>query len=374
VSDLPTRHDEAWRWADLRIAERMLNANRDAHAPGETAPPANDTLPEIDQHWLDIPGLRHLTVAGHPVGTTTLDTTAAPDRTLPRHPLADLAAASARHGATIHLSADEDGGTIQLLHVGTAGAAHSVTRVELSANARLTIIETFADERRDHWLNHRFDAFLAEGAELTRIVRVRTAHGLVSERGAVSLGANARFTSLTLASAGSALRSEAHVTLDGAGAHAEVNGILLGDGHAALDALTRLEHRVPDTSSGQTFRLVAAGQSQVSIAGGISVARHAQKTDAAQSLKALVLKRTAAANLKPELEIYADDVKCAHGCTVGELDRNALFYLQSRGLPRLQAQALLTQAFVADALSAIREEPLHSALDREARAWLEART
>ncbi len=374
MTELPTRHDEAWRWADLRIAERMLGANPDAHDPADTPPPANDALPEIDQHWLDIPGTRHLTVAGHPVGDTTLDTTASPDRSLPRHPLADLAAASAKVGATIHLAADEDGGTIQLLHIGTAGAAHSVTRVELSAGARLTIIETFADERQDHWLNHRFDAFLAEGAQLIRIVRVRTAHGLVSERGAVSLGPKAGFVSLTLASAGSAMRSEAHVMLDGPGAHADVSGIFLGDGHAALDALTRVEHRVPETSSSQIFRLVAAGQSQVSIAGGISVARHAQKTDAEQSLKALVLKRTAAANLKPELEIYADDVKCAHGCTVGELDRNALFYLQSRGLPPLQAQALLTQAFVADALAAIADEPLRAALDREARAWLEART
>jgi len=364
IIELPTRHDEAWRWADLRHA----------HDIGNTLPPANDMLPEIDQHWLDIPGLRHLTVAGHPVGDSTLNTTASPDRTLPRHPLADLAAASARSGATLHLAADEDGGTIQLLHIGTAGAAHSVTRVELSAGARLTLIETFADERRDHWLNHRMDAFLGEGAVLVRIVRVKTAHGLVSERGAVSLASNARFTQLVIASAGSALRSEAHVTLDGAHAHAVVNGILLGDGHAALDALTKVEHRVPETSSNQTFRLVAAGQSQVSIAGGISVARHAQKTDAEQSLKALVLKRTAAANLKPELEIYADDVKCAHGCTVGELDKGALFYLQSRGVPRLQAQALLTQAFVADALGVIKEEPLHSALDREARAWLEART
>ena len=364
MTELPTRHDEAWRWADLRHA----------HDLAETVPPANDTLPEIDQHWLDIPGLRHLTVAGHPVGDSPLDTTASPDRTLARHPLADLAAASAKHGATLHLAAGEDGGTIQLLHIGTAGAAHSVTRVELSAGAQLTLIETFADERRDHWLNHRMDAFLAEGAVLTRIVRVKTAHGLVSERGSVSLADNASFTQIVIASAGSALRTEAHVMLDGANAHAQVNGILLGDGHAALDALTKLEHRVPNTSSGQTFRLVAAGQSQVSIAGGISVARHAQKTDAEQSLKALVLKRTAAANLKPELEIYADDVKCAHGCTVGELDKGALFYLQSRGIPLLQAQALLTQAFVSDALAVIKQEPLHSALDREARAWLEART
>lgn len=362
--DLPTRHEEAWRWADLRHAALLA----------DTLPPANDLLPEVDQHWMDVPGERHLTVAGHPVGDSEIDTAATPDRSLARHPLADLAAASARWGATIRLGEGEDGGTVQLLHVGTAGAVHSVTRLVLAAGAKLTLIETFADERRDHWLNHRLDAHLAEGAELTRILRVRTAHGLVSERSAVSLAPHARLVQLVVATAGSALRSEAHVTLDGATAHASVNGILLGDAHAALDAVTRVEHRVPDTASAQIFRLVAAGQAQVSIAGGISVARHAQKTDAEQSLKALVLKRTAAANLKPELEIYADDVKCAHGCTVGELDRAALFYLESRGVPRLQAEALLTQAFVADALAAIPDTALRAALDAETRAWLEART
>ena len=100
------------------------------------------------------------------------------------------------------------------------------------------------------------------------------------------------------------------------------------------------------------------------------MAREGQKTDAEQSIKALLLKRTATANAKPELEIYADDVKCAHGATVGELSRDALFYLQSRGVAPEEARALLTEAFIADALGTIGQEAVRDALTADAVAWL----
>jgi Fe-S cluster assembly protein SufD len=102
----------------------------------------------------------------------------------------------------------------------------------------------------------------------------------------------------------------------------------------------------------------------------VEVARFAQKTDGEQSLKGLLLARTATINAKPELEIFADDVKCAHGATVGELDRNALFYMASRGVAEPEAKALLTQAFVADALARIGEEAVREAFQADAMSWL----
>lgn len=102
------------------------------------------------------------------------------------------------------------------------------------------------------------------------------------------------------------------------------------------------------------------------------MARHAQKTDGEQSLRGLLLQRTATVNLKPELEIFADDVKCAHGATVGELDARALFYMQSRGIPKPRAQALLTRAFVADAIDRIGNDAVREAFAADADAWLEA--
>lgn len=358
---LPTNHDEAWRWAEL--AQARLNEGK--------RPPANDRLPDTGPLWLDVVGARRLFVGGQPIDCAPQP--AAPDGAFPAHPLADLAAGSAAGGTLLEIPAGEDGGVVQLLHIGTGGASHGVTRVKLAAGARLTVIETLADDDADHWLNLRFDAELGEGAELTRVVRLLNRHGLASERAAVRLAARARFTQLAVALGRGAARADTLVWHDGPGAHSDVNGVLLGDGAAALDAMTVLEHRVPETTSSQLWRLVAGGQAQVSVSGGVKVARAAQKTDAEQSLKALVLKRTAAANLKPELEIFADDVKCAHGCTVGELDKAALFYLQSRGIPRAEAEALLTRAFVADALAVLPEGELADALNAETRAWLEAR-
>lgn len=131
-------------------------------------------------------------------------------------------------------------------------------------------------------------------------------------------------------------------------AHFELGGVILGSGDQTLEIVTTVTHAEPNATSNQTVRTVVGGHATGSYLGKVAVARDAQKTDAAQSVKAMLLDRTATANAKPELEIYADDVKCAHGATVGELDKAALFYLASRGLPPAEAKQLLLQAFVAD--------------------------
>ena len=131
-----------------------------------------------------------------------------------------------------------------------------------------------------------------------------------------------------------------------------------------------LRHAAPSGQSRQTWRSVADERGTCSVAARVEVARDAQKTNAEQSLRGLLLARTATINAKPELEIFADDVKCAHGATVGELDAQALFYLASRGVPPSPARALLTRAFVADALARIGEEAVREAFVADADAWL----
>jgi Fe-S cluster assembly protein SufD len=126
---------------------------------------------------------------------------------------------------------------------------------------------------------------------------------------------------------------------------------------------------MPNGQSRQLWRSVANDRATCSVAARVEVARGAQKTDGQQSLKGILLSRTATINSKPELEIFADDVKCAHGATVGELDRQALFYLASRGVPHAEAQALLTRAFVADALNRIGEEDVREAFYRDVEGW-----
>lgn len=156
--------------------------------------------------------------------------------------------------------------------------------------------------------------------------------------------ATARIDALNLG--GDYGRIEIAVTLH-EGAHFELGGAILGAGGQTLEIVTTVTHLEPGATSNQTVRSVLGGKATGSYLGKVAVARDAQKTDAAQSVKAMLLDRTATANAKPELEIFADDVKCAHGATVGELDANGLFYLESRGLPPAEAKKLMLQAFVA---------------------------
>jgi Fe-S cluster assembly protein SufD len=116
-----------------------------------------------------------------------------------------------------------------------------------------------------------------------------------------------------------------------------------------VEIVTTLTHAEPNATSRQLVRSVAGARGVVSYLGRVKVERGADGTDGEQSVRAMLLDRTATANARPELEIYADDVKCAHGCAVGELDANGLFYLASRGLPPAQAKALMLSAFVAEA-------------------------
>jgi len=156
------------------------------------------------------------------------------------------------------------------------------------------------------------------------------------------------------------------------GAHFELGGAILGSGDQTLEIITHVVHAEPGATSSQMVRSVLAGHATGSFLGKVEVARDAQKTDAEQSVKSMLLDRTATANAKPELEIYADDVKCAHGATVGELDRAALFYMASRGLPPDVARKLMLQAFIADAFVAMADDGERERIEKRALAALEA--
>ncbi|HET9354707.1 MAG TPA: SufD family Fe-S cluster assembly protein [Sphingomicrobium sp.] len=159
------------------------------------------------------------------------------------------------------------------------------------------------------------------------------------------LGAGASVQLFALATAARYGRIEIDVTL-GDGAAFELDAAMIGGGESTLEIVTNLRHAMPNATSRQTVRSVLGGKATGSYQGKIAVARGAQKSDAAQSVKAMLLERGATANAKPELEIYADDVKCAHGATVGELDPNQLFYAAARGLPPGLAKALLLEGFI----------------------------
>jgi len=206
------------------------------------------------------------------------------------------------------------------------------------------------------WHDEDIEINITPGGHLTGIIaQTADADATVTQHYRITLAENAR-ADLTLLSHGAAY---ARIVFDvrlADGAVFDLGGALVAGGDQNLELVTFARHLGPNATSRQTVRAVAADRSVVSYLGQVAVAREAQKTDAAQSFKALLLDRGATANAKPELEIFADDVKCAHGATVGELDRAAMFYMASRGVPPGAAEALLAAAFVDDALSSLPED------------------
>jgi Fe-S cluster assembly protein SufD len=186
----------------------------------------------------------------------------------------------------------------------------------------------------------------------------------------VTIGDNATFKLHVLAHHADYGRIQVRATLSD-GSHFELGGAILGSGSQTLEIVTETIHAKPNATSNQVVRSVLAGKATGSFLGKINVARHAQKTDAAQSVKAMLLDRTATANAKPELEIFADDVKCAHGATVGELDKQALFYMASRGIDPVTAQKLMLQAFIADAFVSVDDDAMRDVIEGKALEVLE---
>ncbi|MET0180974.1 MAG: SufD family Fe-S cluster assembly protein [Novosphingobium sp.] len=172
---------------------------------------------------------------------------------------------------------------------------------------------------------------------------------------AITVGAGATFD-LRILNAGLLYgRIALNVTL-GEGADFMLGGGQLGGGDQTLEIVSTVHHAAPNATSRQVIRSVLAGHATGTYLGKVAVARGSDGTDADQSVRAMLLDRTATANARPELEIFADDVRCAHGCAVGELDAAGLFYMQSRGLPPGEAKRLLLQAFIAEAFVGARDE------------------
>ena len=224
------------------------------------------------------------------------------------------------------------------------------------------------------WHDEEVDIDVAAGGQLSGLIEeVADAGSTVTMLYRITLGAGAR-ADLTLVSHGAAYGRVALDVRLAEGAELHLGGALVAGSEQVLELVTFVRHIGPGAISRQTVRAVAGGLGVTSYLGQVAVAQAAQKTDAAQSFKALLLDRGATANAKPELEIFADDVKCAHGASVGELDRAALFYLESRGIPPRLGEALLAAAFVDDALASLAEDhPARAALAARLEALIAAR-
>jgi Fe-S cluster assembly protein SufD len=176
---------------------------------------------------------------------------------------------------------------------------------------------------------------------------------------------NSRFASHNIALGGRLVRNELDVSLAGQGAECVLNGLTFTHGRQHVDNNTRIEHHQPHTSSNEWYRGILDDRSRTVFSGHIRVHPKAQKTRAQQGNHSLLLSAEAEADARPQFEIYADDVQCTHGCTVGELDAEALFYLRTRALDSETARELLVYAFAADVLERMRLEPVRHYLERQ---------
>jgi Fe-S cluster assembly protein SufD len=289
-----------------------------------------------------------------------------------REPMVALNTMLAADGAALHVPAGHDGGMVQLVSVATGDAdLHPRHSIRLGKGARLTLVEISAGQGT-YLLNTVAEIHVAPGAHLTHVrLQDEAATAFHVSTTYADIEADATYDSFTLNLGARLSRTEVRAQLTGAGAIVHLNAaqILAGSQHA--DFTSVVGHTAPKCVSRQTVKNVLAGRSRGVFQGKIEVARDAQKTDGYQMNQALLLSPDAEIDCKPELEIFADDVKCSHGATVGELDAEQLFYLRSRGIPDAEARSILVRAFLAEALDAVADDAIRAVLETAVERWWE---
>jgi Fe-S cluster assembly protein SufD len=294
-------------------------------------------------------------------------------------PMISLNAAMATDGVLIAIA---EGAAptkpLHIVHVATRSSAAIYTRSVLTVGkrARVTLLESFiaADAARSYQANDAVTVRLGEAAELEQVRLMVDAPDAINISTAIfTLGAKARLNTFNMTSGGGVSRYQGNLTFAGEGADVRANGVNLLNGRQHADTTLFLDHAVPNCTSREIFRSVVDDRAHSVFQGRIMVRPGAQKTDAKMMTRALLLSDEAEADNKPELEIFADDVTCGHGATTGALDESLLFYLRARGLSEKEAQALLIQAFVGEAIESIADDSLRELAISTAQRWLAAR-
>ncbi len=391
---LPSRRIEEWKYTDLRALmreARPLAPIPDAAACRQAAQSAT-LLASIDARrilFVDgsfVPELSDLSdlEPGLSIRSMAAVLEAGEERVLERMgPLSSTAdgavalnTAFMRDGAVIDVAAGVAlARPIHLVFVAGRNEANAVFTRSLAAigrGARAMLVESH-EGSSEQQVNTALELDVADEAHIDH-VKITAAGALHLSSMVAKVGAHSRFNEFLFTAGGAVVRNQVFVHFVGEGTIAGIRGACLLKGKEHADTTLLVEHAAGGCTSRETFKSVLDGQSQGVFQGKIIVCPDAQKTDAKMASHALLLSETAEADNKPELEIFADDVQCGHGATSGALDEGLLFYLRARGVTRPEAEALLIQAFVGEAVEGIEHAGLRDTLMEQVVQWLDART
>ncbi len=392
----PTRKDEEWKYTPLNdlltlrpvnydlgemdeesiqyLKQAMPESHTIVFVNGEYSDAFSDSPSAIEDQGLSITPLPELEGAALELAEETILNSTLTDDNIFQH----IALGLTQNGLFIEVDKNIECQTpIHVLYVSTAhgmtGFTSPVNVIRVAGNSHLKVVEQYASIGEAAVITIPASyVHVEDGANLDyykiSLENAGTNHVCNT---IVKVARTGSFKSHQYLLGSNLTRSNLEISFSGPSAEAVLRGVYLGDENQHLDVRTYLDHAHPHCSSDQHFRGILNGHSRGVFNGLVLVREHAQKTDAQQANKNLLLSRDARVDTKPQLEIFADDVKCAHGATVGELDSDALFYLQSRGIDKKEATLMLTRAFAAevtqeidiDSLQAYVQEKISASLD-----------
>jgi len=369
----PNRRAEGWKWSDFHGALRNMTPANDGEATIAVAPSAFAALDPLEFRIVN--GRIELPAEAVPDGMRygILD----PVATIPElesHAIATLNVAMTRKALGIEIGEGAaHARPVLIRHINTgAGFSFAQTLVRVSVNAQVNLIETYEGAGAGFY-SHLFHMALRDGAKINRTVLQETGAGqIVHALCAAKVDAKARFDQTSLSTGSRLSRHETIAHFWAPDASANFNSAALVSGERHCDFTSHVLHKEERCKTRQLHKGVARDRGRNVFQGKFEVERKAQKIDAKMTANALLLSGDAEANHKPELEIYADDVECAHGSTAGALDEDALFYLRQRGLDEHAARALLIEAFLGEVIDGISDDRIADAFRVKMMDWLES--
>ncbi|MGN6470123.1 MAG: Fe-S cluster assembly protein SufD [Rhizobiaceae bacterium] len=369
---LPNRKIEAWHYTDLR---RLLTVVPDFGAKGgaeATAPllEGSAVLPILNGKAGKAPSIGDVTAV--PAAEKMADGSFAPalQPATESDAIGAINAALAADGWFLDIAAGAAAAApIELQSVQAGGQVHTRLAARIGEGARATVVERHLGTG-EALASSVTNVVVGDDAELRWLI-VQEQPGGATHLGQFNawIGRNARLTLFVMNLGGKLVRQEIRVDAKGEGGAFTLRGVNLLAGSTHCDVTMVLDHSAPETNSTEVIRNIVTGKAEGAFQGQIRVAQQAQKTDAKMACNTLLLSDEGGFSVKPELEIFADDVACGHGATVAEIDRNSLFYLMARGIDEKTARGLLVKAFLAEVIEELDDEAIVAALEAKLDGW-----